>query len=125
MAKIHSHRELIVYRRAFDAAMEIYSLTKSFPKEELYSLVDQVRRSSRSVCANLAESFRRRHYPKMFVARLIECESEAAETQVWIAFSNECKYLDKDTAARLSKEYDEILRMLVQMKTHPEHWSPM
>ncbi len=124
MGRLSSHKELIVYQRAFDAAMEIYILTKSFPKEETYSLVDQIRRSSRSVAANLAEAFRRRHYPRMFVAKLIDCESEAAETQAWIDFSSECQYITKPTTEKLNHSYEEILRMITEMKLHPDRWAP-
>jgi four helix bundle protein len=81
MTKIRSHKELDVYKMAFDAAMKIFNLSKSFPKEEMYSLTDQIRKSSRSVCANLAEAFRKRRYPKAFVAKLSDSEGESAETQ--------------------------------------------
>ncbi len=124
MGKIVSHKDLIVYQRAFEVAMEIYVLTKSFPKEETYSLIDQVRRSSRSVAANLAEAFRRRHYPKMFISKIIDCESEAAETRVWIQFCVECRYVGKPAADKLNRSYDEILRMLTHMKAHPDQWAP-
>ena len=80
--KIRTHNELDVYKMSFDAAMKIFELTKRFPKEEIYSLTDQIRRSSRSVCSNLAEAFRKRRYPKSFVSKLPDCEGESAETQV-------------------------------------------
>jgi four helix bundle protein len=80
--KIRSHRELETYQLAFECAMEIFQISGKFPKEEKYSLTDQIRRSSRSVCANLAEAFRKRKYPKSFVAKLSDSEGEAAETQV-------------------------------------------
>ncbi|MFA6126224.1 MAG: four helix bundle protein [Bacteroidales bacterium] len=104
--------------------MEIFNLTKVFPKEETYSLIDQIRRSSRSVAANLGEAFRRRHYPKMLVSKIVDCESEAAETQVWLNFSCECHYLDAPTAEKLKQDYEEILSMAVEMKLHPERWQP-
>ena len=85
--KIRSHRELEVYQLAFRAAERIFEISKSFPKEETYSLTDQIRRSSRSVCSNLAEAFRKRRYPKSFVAKLTDSEGEAAETQTWIDFA--------------------------------------
>ncbi len=85
--KIRSHNELDTYKLAFESAMTIYNLTKKFPIEEKYSLVDQIRRSSRSVCANLAEAFRKRKYPKSFIAKISDSEGEAAETQVWLEFS--------------------------------------
>ena len=93
--KIQTHRDLEVYARAFDAAMQIFKLSKSFPKEETYSLTDQIRRSSRSVCGNLAEAWRKRRYDKAFISKLSDSESEAAETQTWINFAVECGYLAK------------------------------
>lgn len=122
-AAIRRHTDLDVYQRAFDAAMKLFRLSKQFPKEETYSLTDQVRRSSRSVCANLAEAWRKRRYPNAFVSKLGDCESEAAETQVWIQFAVECEYLDRDIATTLYTEYDNILGMLVRMITHPEQWT--
>lgn len=92
--KIRSHKELETYQLGFGASMEIFNLTKNFPKEELFSLTDQIRRSSRSVCSNLAEAFRKRKYPKSFVAKLSDSEGEAAETQVWLDFSLASKYID-------------------------------
>ena len=82
--KIREHTELEVYKKAFDAAMLIFEMSKKFPKEETYSLTDQIRRSSRSVCANLAEAWRKRRYKAAFIAKLSDAESEAAETQVWL-----------------------------------------
>lgn len=120
--RILKHRDLEVYRKAFDAAMRIFSISKQFPKEEAYSLTDQVRRSSRSVCANFAEAWRKRRYAAAFVAKLSDCESEAAETQVWIEFSVKCGYLSAEIGRQLYKEYDEIIRMLVSMINRPEVW---
>ena len=91
--KIRSVRDLIVYTKAFDAAMEIFELSKSFPKEELYSLTDQIRRSSRSVCANVSEAWRKRRYKAVFINKLSDSGQEAAETQTWLEFSLACKYL--------------------------------
>ena len=121
--KIRSHKELETYQLAFEASMEIFELTKKYPKEELYSLTDQIRRSSRSVCANLAEAFRKRKYPKSFVAKLSDSEAEAAETQVWLDFSLACQYIDKDTYQDLFEKYDKILGKLVNMALYPEKWS--
>ena len=87
MANIRSYRELRVYQAAFDVAIEIFELTKSFPPEEKYSLVDQIRRSSRAVCSNLAEAWRKRRYPAHFVNKLSDSEGEADETRVWLEFS--------------------------------------
>src|SRR6478735_8278887 len=97
--RIRTHRDLEVYAIAFDAAMKIFELSKSFPKEETYSLTDQVRRSSRSVCANLAEAWRKRRYEKAFISKLSDSESEAAETQVWLEFATKCGYMQRDDAA--------------------------
>ena len=121
--KIRSHKELETYQLAFEASMEIFELTKKYPKEEMYSLTDQIRRSSRSVCANLAEAFRKRKYPKSFVAKLSDSEAEAAETQVWLDFSLACQYIDKDTYQDLFEKYDQILGKLINMALHPEKWS--
>lgn len=121
--KITRHTELEVYRKGFDAAMRVFELSKSFPKEEMYSLTDQMRRSSRSVCANVAEAWRKRRYRNSFVSKLNDCEAEAAETQVWLQFAVKCEYLDRDTAASLYETYDEILKMLVDMIGHPEQWT--
>lgn len=120
--KIVRHTELDVYRKAFDSSMALFEASKSFPKEETYSLTDQIRRSSRSVCANLAEAWRKRRYPAAFVAKLSDSESEAAETQVWIEFAVKCGYWDRDHASELYQTYDEILRMLVAMINTPDTW---
>jgi four helix bundle protein len=120
--KIVSHCDLDVYRKAFDAAMLLFELSKAFPKQEAYSLTDQVRRSSRSVCANLAEAWRKRRYAAAFVSKLSDAESEAAETQVWIEFAVKCAYTDRERATVLYQTYDEILRMLVAMINHSERW---
>jgi len=121
--KIRSHNDLEVYQMAFETAMEIFELSKGFPQEEKYSLVDQVRRSSRSVCANLAEAYRKRKYPKVFVAKLSDSEGEAAETQVWLNFSLRCRYIDDSTAQRLNNTYEQIIGKLVNMALQPEKWS--
>src|SRR6266581_2648515 len=111
--KITRHQNLDVYKRSFQAAMQIFEVSKEFPKEETYSLTDQVRRSSRSVCANLAEAWRKRRYEAAFVSKLSDAESEAAETQVWIAFAVRCGYLHRDRVVELYKTYESVLRMLV------------
>ena len=103
-------------------AMVIFEISKRFPKEETYSLTDQIRRSSRSVCSNLAESFRKRRYPKSFVSKLSDSESEAAETQTWLDFSFSCKYINADEHDDLYKTYENIIGKLVNMSLHPENW---
>ena len=92
--RINSYKDLRVYQKSMDLAMEIFQLTKSFPIEEKYSLVDQIRRSSRSVCTNIAEAWRKRRYKAAFIAKLSDSETEACETQVWIEFSLRCEYID-------------------------------
>jgi len=120
--KIRTHRDLETYQIAFKAAMEIFELTKRFPKDEKFSLTDQIRRSSRSVCANLAEAFRKRRYPKAFSAKLSDSEGEAAETQVWLDFSLECGYIDKAAYERLFEVYEQIMGKLLNMALNPEKW---
>jgi four helix bundle protein len=120
--KIQRHTELEVYKKAFDTAMLIFQATKAFPREETYSLTDQIRRSSRSVCANLAEAWRKRRYKAAFISKLSDAESEAAETQVWIDFAVSCCYLESDRGTTLCQAYEEILRMLVAMINRPQSW---
>ncbi|HEU4344935.1 MAG TPA: four helix bundle protein [Candidatus Binatia bacterium] len=120
--KIREHTDLEVYKKAFDAAMLIFKASKEFPREETYSLTDQVRRSSRSVCSNLAEAWRKRRYKAAFISKLSDAESEAAETQVWIGFAISCGYLESDRGLALYQRYDEILRMLVAMMNRPQSW---
>ena len=123
MERIKTHRDLKVFQLSFEAGMEIFKITKSFPKEERYSLTDQIRRSSRSVSGNIAEAFRKRKYPKHFVSKLSDSEGEAAETQVWLDYSLECNYIDTETFAKLNDKYDHIIAMLVNMSNKPENWS--
>ena len=122
MARIRTHRELDVYRVGFEAAMRVFELTKRFPREERFSLTDQIRRSSRAVCANLAEAWRKRRYEGAFLLKLNDAEAEAAETQVWLEFASQCNYLDPAIADGLSRTYDNILGKLVNMITHPKSW---
>jgi four helix bundle protein len=114
--KIMHFRELDTYRKAFSSAMSIYELTKSFPIEEKYSLVDQIRRSSRSVCACLAEAWRKRRYPAVFKNKLTDAMQEASETQSWLEFSAACRYLDDNKFTELDKEYENIIGMLSRME---------
>lgn len=122
MGIIKRHEELRVYKKSFEGGMEIFHMTKSFPKEEVYSLTDQIRRSSRSVSANIAEAWRKRRYPKAFVAKLSDSESEAAETQVWLEYSLACGYIEKEEYKDLNKKYDQIIGMIVNMIKNPEKW---
>jgi four helix bundle protein len=120
--KITRHTELEVYQKSFSTAMKIFELSKSFPPEEKYSLTDQIRRSSRSVCANEGEAWRKRIYKAHFASKLNDSEAEAAETQVWLQFSVECGYMERATATDIYQEYDSIIAMLVSMRNHPEDW---
>ncbi len=121
--KIKTHRDLKVYQLSFEAGMEIFRISKTFPKEETYSLTDQIRRSSRSVSANIAEAFRKRRYPKSFVSKLSDSESESAETQVWLDYALACDYINQETFNTLNDQYENIIGMLVNMSNHPEKWS--
>ncbi len=120
MERIKTHRELKVYQKSFEVAMKIFVLSRSFPKDETYSLTDQIRRSSRSVSSNISEAFRRRKYPKSFANKLNESEAEAAETQNWLDFAIACKYISQDEYKELDEEYENIIGMLVNMQRSPE-----
>ena len=113
---IKTVRDLKVYRKAFDSAMEIFEITKKFPKEETYSLTDQIRRASRSVCSNLSEGWRKRRYKAVFLNKLTDAGQEAAETQTWLEFSFHCKYIDKVTFNSLDDSYEHIFAMLNAME---------
>jgi len=119
---IRTHRDLDVYQRAFELAMRIFQETKSFPIEERYSLTDQIRKSSRSVCTNLAEAWRKRRYEASFVSKLSDAVAEAAETQVWTDFCVQCGYLRKEVGKELSDAYDNILGKVVNLINEPEPW---
>lgn len=119
-----SFKDLNVYKLAYKLAMEIFEITKIFPKEEKYSLTDQIRRSSRSVCANIAEAYRKRIYPKHFVSKITDADGEASETLVWIDFSLDCKYIDIEKATQLKVKYEEVGRMLGAMGNNPDKFYP-
>ena len=121
--KIHRHTDLEVYKLAFETACQIFELTKEFPQEERYSLTDQIRRSSRSVCANIAEAWRKRRYPAAFINKLNNAEAEATETQVWLDFCEKCEYLDKSSVNEFLRAYDHIIGKLVNMIRFPEKWT--
>ena len=120
MSNYQGFRDLIVYQKSYKLAMEIYEITKSFPKEEKYSLVDQIRRSSRSVPANIAEAWVKRKYPKSFVSKLLDSLAEEAETEVWIDMSWDCKYIDDQIHISLLERYQEVAKMLNSMINTPE-----
>ena len=118
--KIKSVRDLEVYKLAFAAAMEIFQISKTFPAEERYSLTDQIRKASRSVCTNLSEGWRKRRYKAVFVNKLSDAMQEASETQTWLDFCLACGYIGKDTFERLDAEYERILGMLNSMEMKAE-----
>ena len=122
--QIRTHRDLDVFQLAFKTSMEIFELSKKFPKEETYSLTDQIRRSSRSVCANLAEAWRKRRYEAAFVHKLSDSEAEAAETQVWLDFCLACGYITEAVYKTLYQQYDFILGKLVNMIRQSDQWQP-
>ena len=122
MANIRHFRDLEVYKLAMESAMRIFEASKFFPTEEKYSLTDQIRRSSRSVCANISEGWRKRRYPKAFVSKLSDADAEAAETQVWLEFAIKCGYLNPDVGSELEVTYNHVLGKLVTMITRPEDW---
>ena len=119
-----SFRSLKVYQMAYQLAMEIYELTQTFPKYEAYSLTDQIRRSSRGVCTNIAEGYRKRRYPKHFTSKITDADGEASETTVWLDFSKDCGYIKHEIHQRLTKKYEEVGRMLGGMADHPERFLP-
>jgi four helix bundle protein len=120
--KIRAHHDLEVYRKAFDSAMDIFRLSRTFPKEETYSLTDQIRRSSRSVCANIAEGFRKRRYKAAMIAKYSDAETEAAETQVWLDFARQCQYLSAKECQDLNQQYDQIIGKLIRIMNNPDPW---
>ena len=124
MAIAKSHRDLRVYQLAFESATLIHEVTKKFPSDEKYSLTDQIRRSSRSVCANIAEAWRRRKYPKNFVSKLTDSDSEATETSVWLDFALHFGYLTPEHHKKLSDHYDHVCSQLSIMMSEPNKWTP-
>ena len=114
--RINSVRDLEVYKVAFETAMEIFEISKKFPKEEKYSLTDQMRRSSRSVCTNLAEGWRKRRYKAVFINKLSDASQEAAETQTWLEFALRCGYIDNESFKKLNEKYEHIFAMFVNME---------
>ena len=119
MGRINSFKDLIVYQKAYKLAMEIFNMTKNFPKEEKYSLTDQMRRSSRSITANIAEAWAKKIYIKSFINKLSDSLGEEYETEVWLDFSKDCGYIDIETHNKLLKGYDEVRKMLISMLNSP------
>ncbi len=123
MKMLRSHKELNVYQIAFKSSMEIFRITKSFPKDEVFSLTSQIRRSSRSVSANIAEAFRKRRYEKAFIAKLSDSEAEAAETQVWLDYALECEYITIESYSIIFNNYENIIGKIVTMINTSGKWS--
>lgn len=121
-AQIKSFKDLIVYQKAFKLAMEIFEITKTFPKEERYSLTDQMRRSSRSVTSNIAEGWAKKRYIKAFTNKLTDSLGEEYETEVWLDYSLSCNYINTEVHRNLIDEYDEVRKMLISMINNPEKW---
>lgn len=118
--QINSFRDLIVYQKAYQASMQIFEITQSFPKEEKYSLTDQIRRSSRSITSNIAESWAKRIYPKSFISKLSDSLSEEYETENWLDYSKDCNYITTETHSKLMSGYNETRKMLISMINNPE-----
>ena len=117
-----SFKDLLVYKKAFELAMEIFQISKSFPKEELYSLTDQIRRSSRSGCSNTAEGYRKRQYEAHYKSKLSDADMENSETQVWLDFLKACKYISQEVYEDLNAKSEEIGKLLNYMIVHPEKY---
>src|SRR6266566_5224963 len=120
--RVADYKDLRVYRLAFESAMEIFELGKRFPSEEKFSLIDQIRRSSRSVCTNIAEAWRKRRYEAAFVSKLSDSDTEAAETEVHLSFALDCGYLAADSHNKLQDNYDHICRQLTNMMSDASAW---
>jgi four helix bundle protein len=120
--RIQFHWQLEVYTLSVEGAMAIFEVSKTFPREETYSLTDQIRRSSRAVSALFAEAWRRRKYKAAFINKLNESEGEAGETQVWLEYAVKCGYVDRSEAKQLHRTYDYIIGKLVRMANEPDPW---
>ena len=113
------YRELLVYRKSFELAMDIFQLSKGFPKDERFSLTDQIRRSSRSTVANIAEAYRKRRYQKHFISKLSDCDAENAETQTWLLFAFSCSYIKEEHYHLLLRKSEEIGKLIFYMMNNP------
>ncbi|MFI1745396.1 four helix bundle protein [Thalassobellus sediminis] len=112
-------KKLLAYQKSFELAMLIFEISKSFPKEETYSLTDQIRRSSRSVCANISEAYRKRRYPKHFISKLTDADGENSETNTWLEFALACNYIDKEKHLKLTQLGVEIGKLINYMINNP------
>ena len=119
---VKSFKDTTVYKKAFALAMEIFEISKKFPKEETYSLTDQIRRASRSVCTNLAEAYRKKLYKAHFISKVTDSDMENSETGVWLDFAVACKYLSAEMYAKLTTENEEIGKLLYHMINNPEKY---
>lgn len=117
-----TYNDLEVFKKAYQLAMDIFEVSKSFPKEEKFSLTDQIRRSSRSVCANFGEAYRRRKYPAHFISKLTDSDAESTETDIWIKFAFDCKYIDESTFTEFKNRNAEIGKLLGHMINNPEKY---
>jgi four helix bundle protein len=122
MARINSFKDLIVYQKAYKLAMDIFEVTKDFPKEEKYSLTDQISRSSRSVTSCIAESWAKRQYIRSFINKITDSLGEEYETEGWLDYSKDCQYLKVSDYTRIITGYDEVRKILISMITNPEKW---
>jgi four helix bundle protein len=118
----YNFKETTLYKKAFSLAMEIFEVGKSFPKEEKYSLTDQLRRSSRSVCANLAEAYRKKRYPAHFISKLTDCDAENSETNVWVDFAFACQYINEEAKILFAAKNEEVGKLLSHMINNPEKY---
>jgi four helix bundle protein len=122
MGQINSFKDLIVYQKAYKLAMEIFEISKDFPTQEKYSLIDQIRRSSRSVTSNIAEAWAKRRYVKSFINKLTDSLGEEYETEVWLDYSRDCKYIEIEIHTRILADYDEVRKMLISIINNPDKW---
>jgi four helix bundle protein len=122
MSVVNSFKDLIVYQKAYKLAMDIFEISKTFPKEEKYSLTDQIRRSSRSITSNISEAWARRKYIKSFVSKLTDSLGEEFETETWLEYSRDCKYITIEKHSELINGYDEIRKMLISIINSPDKW---
>jgi len=122
MSVIRNYRELDVYRNAMELTMQVFELTRKFPSEERFNLIDQIRRSSRSVCTNLAEAWRKRRYKAAFIAKLSDSETEAAETQVSAEIAMRCGYWNEQTFQEIDERYEKVMAQIVRIVDQPEKW---
>jgi four helix bundle protein len=120
--KINSFKDLRVFQNAMHTAMDIFQLTAKFPPEEQYGLTDQMRQAARSVCSQISRAWRKRRFKTPFIAKLNDSEGHACETQVWIEFARQCKYLDDDTCEQLNAAYEQIMAQLGKMISQADKW---